>query len=316
MSFQIIRPSRYLVCNNAYKLLIRSKHQNHPGHKLKPYATSVKFDLPDKYLDEPLYPPVKPKYPPGYWPLNDTAAEDPEAEPKLAWHYYNEGQKYHSLKTIQERLSVLAYLNVQQTIDEFKVRRTRYYPIYQLGTIPKAARMLPFNQYITKTHINVLNAENENQISLNSSIDSDLYEKLKKSVEETILISLAKRNDEIPLENKPPNHPDTYVPKRVQKEANLNHKLTKSNQLIKDILDTLTSALSTSEDHLTNAQYGVNVNIKSYWKRCGFKEQKPRGAVYPDPDTIRFQFEDIASYQIKCNKPLRPVRINHNFVTN
>jgi len=92
----------------------------------------------------------------------------------------------------------------------------------------------------------------------------------------------------------------------VKNEKNLNVKLNASNQLIRDIFICLTSILSVNEDHLANAQYGTDVNVKSYWKRWGFKEQEPRGAIYPDPDTIRFQFDDVACYQIKCNIPLKP----------
>lgn len=307
----LIRPTKYLFGNNnIYKLLIRLKHRNHPGHKQKPYAATVKYDLPDRYLDEPIYPPIKPKYPPGYSPTNDSESET--NEPRLAWNYYEEGQKYHSLKTIQERLSVLAYLNVQQTLDDLKERRTRYYPIYKLGSIPKSAKMLPFNQFITKTHVSVINNEqNGNQVTLDSSINKDLYDKLKKNVEETILLNLAQRNDSIFDKHEAPKHPESYTPQNSIDEQNLNAKINKSNLLIKDILTSLTSILSVNEPHLLNAQYGTDINVKSYWKRCGFKEQKPRGAVYPDSDTIRFQFDDIASYQIKCDNPLKPVNISN-----
>lgn len=51
-----------------YRLtLCRYKHRlNHPGvhipHGVQ-YQTS--FKLPDEYADHPLYPPIRPKYPPG-----------------------------------------------------------------------------------------------------------------------------------------------------------------------------------------------------------------------------------------------------------
>jgi len=113
-----------------------------------------------------VYPPVKPKYPSGYWPslISSIEPEEDKLETKLAWHYYEEGQKYHSLKTIQERLSVLGHMNCQQTLDDLKERRTRYYPIYQLSSTPRAARMLPFNQYITKTHVLVIEKSEQAKI--------------------------------------------------------------------------------------------------------------------------------------------------------
>lgn len=128
--------SKYQLGSFARVLAIQNRyvHRNHPGHKPKPPATLIKPTLRDRYLDKAIYPPVKPKFPPGNW--------NPDYDPKLAWHYYAEGQKFHSLKTIQERLSVLAYLNIQQTLDDLKVRRTRYYPIYQLSSLSKTPKML------------------------------------------------------------------------------------------------------------------------------------------------------------------------------
>lgn len=130
------------VCNfNRY--VLRYKHRNHPGHKPPVPAYTVQLDLPDRFLDEALYPPVKPYYPPGEWPSG--------YDKKLAWHYWEEGEKYTRLKTIQERLSVLAYMNVQQTLDDLRQRRTKFFPIFILSTQPKAPRMSPFSSYITKT---------------------------------------------------------------------------------------------------------------------------------------------------------------------
>ena len=56
-----------------------------------------------------------------------------------------------------------------------------------------------------------------------------------------------------------------------------------------------------------NAQYGTNVAVKAYWKRCGFGPQKPKGLDFDDKDSIKFQFDDVASYQIKCDMPLAPI---------
>lgn len=312
MSLQLIR-YRNLFNKDLPKLLAvstRLAHINHPGHRKKPSAYPIKYELPDKYLDEAVYPPVKPKFPPGDW-LND-------ADTKLAWIYFDEGQKYHSLKTIQERLSILAYLNVQQTITELKERGTRYYPIYKISSLFKTPRMLPFNQYITKTYVasvvkNLpsISANENEKTQLNKNIDADLYEKLKYHVKESILLNFAKQKELKAYE--PPESPETYKPDIIEKEKRANEAYLKSNSLIKDIFDTTTSILSVSESnkHLLYAQYGNNVSIKSYWKRCGFEPQKPRGAVIPDLDNIRFQYDDVASYQIKTDKPLRPVSIKH-----
>jgi hypothetical protein len=150
-------------------------------------------------------------------------------------------------------------------------------------------------------------------VELDKSINADLYEKLKYRVKETILVNFAKAS-ELAETVEPPTHPDTYVPvsEIKAKETERAHKV--SNQMIKAIFDSITSVLSTNEshEHLLHAQHATNVDIRAYWMRSGFGEAKPRGAIFPDPDSIRFQFNDIASYQIKCENPIKPVLISDN----
>lgn len=280
-------------------LSFRFIHRNHPGHKKKPFAVVQKLDLPDRYLPEASYPPVKPKLPPGSWP--------DDVEPSSAWKYFDDGQRFHSLKTIQERLTVMAYSNIQQTLNELRVRGTRWSPIHIVSSISKTPRMLPFNQYITKTDIKEMN--DKNGVELNKSVDTDLYEKIKSHIEENINLFLEKQKELKDTHEIPP-HPDTYKPEVFENEKELKEKFDKGNSTIKIIMNTCTSILATNESnkHLLNAQYGSNINIKAYWKRCGFKEQSARGADKKNKDVISFQYDDEASYQIKCDMPLLPVR--------
>lgn len=294
------------ICFN--QTFIRLKHRNHPGHKPRPAAISIRPNLPDKYLDEAIYPPIKPKFPPGEF--------ESDYDPKLAWFYFNEGQKYTSLKTIQERLSVLAYSNVQQTLDDLKQRKTRFFPIYKLSSLSKTPRMLPFNQYITKTHVQMIDQDTKLVSSKESyqKLDYNLYEMIRSKVKEIIIKNYQRKMNNESIDYNVPVHPDTYKPEFLEKRAKVEHDHKFSNLLTRDIFDFVTSALCSQESnsHLLEAQYGVDVDIKSYWKRSGFANEKPRGAVNPDPDTIRFQYEDIASYQIKCDQPLRPLyELNH-----
>lgn len=311
MSSQLIRHS-LLFRNLCLSKCIRSTrlvHRNHPGFKKRPFATPVKNDLPDSYVTEPDYPPVKPKFPPGEW-LD-------KASPKLAWKYYDEGEKFHSLKTIQERLSVMAYLNVQQTLDDLKNRRTKYFPIYQLSSVPKTPQMLEFSQYITKTDLTVKENNEKEDTRLDASVSQDMYEKLKASVHDAIIMNFADRDVEFSEITEIPNHPDSYEPEGYRREKNLNLKIKKSDHLIRDILNSMTLTLASvdSNKHLIDAQYGNDVAIKAYWKRCGYKEQRPRGTLATDNDVIRYQYDDIATYQIKCDRPLKPLyKLNSNAV--
>jgi hypothetical protein len=291
---------KLLKTNNKFikDFRYRFKHSNHPGHKKKQLANPIKYSLSDSINNEAIYPPVKPNYPPGDWPEN--------YDVNLAWKYFEDGEKYKALKTIQERMSILAYSNVQQTIDDLNIKRTRHFPIYTISSLLKSPKMLDFTQYITKTHL--MDDINDNS-ELNSQLDEKIYNEIKINLKETILININKRknieeNYAIPIQSNSYKSLD-------YRENEINEKdLKDSNSLIKEILNSITSLLSINifGNHLSNALYGNDVNIKAYWKRCGYKNQSLRGCVYPDNDVIRFQFDDIAVYQIKIDKPLKPVK--------
>jgi hypothetical protein len=125
------------------------------------------------------------------------------------------------------------------------------------------------------------------------------------------MINLVHRLPEIAEIVTPPSPPDSYLPQQEIQKADLERKLKSSNRLLKDILNIICVSLASTEvnQHLVEAQYGNDVAIKGYWKRCGYKEQKPRGAIGADTDTIRFQYEDVATFQIKCDKPLKPASL-------
>lgn len=286
--------NKHILFNN---IRYRFKHSNHPGHKKKQLANPIIYSFSENVNNEINYPPIKPKYPPGDWLEN--------YDIDLAWKYFEDGEKYKSLKTIQERMTILAYSNIQQTIDDLKIKRTRHYPIYSISCLLKSPKMLDFIQFITKTQLGNDSIVEE---KLNNQIDQNLYNKIKKNLKETILISVNKKqkikeNYAIPIDSK------TYKPNFSRNDDINEQYLVDSNCLIKDILNSITSILSISilDSHLANALYGNDVSIKAYWKRCGYKNQFLRGCVNPDNDAIRFQFDDIAVYQIKTDKPLKPV---------
>ena len=209
--------------------------------------------------------------------------------------------------------------------DDLKFQTTRYAPIYQIKSAPIAVNSLPFVKFITKTSMNLvdgelpINQQSSNKSSKSPSAASQLYErdkvayeKLKKIATECIVNHLVFRQQEFEEVISIPEHPDKFRPDSVEREKLLAKKHELSNQLIKNLMDSLSSSLASrsvddNDDggftHLQNAQYGYDVDVKGYWKRCGFKSQKPRTSS----DVIRFQFEDVATFQLKTDRPLRPV---------
>lgn len=293
---------KVLTRNSVLVISSRAGHINHPGHKPRKRIIEPKYELPDEYVkDEPAYPPVKPQYPPGTF--------NEHIKPSLAWHYYEEGEKFHSLKTIQERMSVMAYLNIQSTLDDIGKRRIRHYPLHLVSALPAAVRTTQFNQYITKTHLAEKDSLAQFPASDKAPISKELYAKIKESVADCILTSLIHKKDSNEKLWESFEDPAKYKPKVLEFEKRVKMAEEKSDALIRDIFDSVTTILASQPEfaYLKEAQYGKNVNIQAYWKRCGYKSVKPRGAVYPDGDTIRYQFRDKASYQIKLANPLKPV---------
>jgi hypothetical protein len=302
MSFSFLKNCKQYKIHADFRIISRFKsHINHPGRKAPKLCIEPKVELPDEYTDDPHYPPVKPKYPTCYtFPANYSTQK--------AWHYFSDGQKYNSLRTIQERLAVMAYLNIQPTIDDLGMTRIRHYPLLQLATMPSAAQSSEQRQYITKTALNPQALEASDQPKDTPAF----YNNIKNLVIESILTNSNKnlQSDDL-LKNFDKTH--LYQAKSVQFEENLECLKEKNNSLTNDIFNTISTYLvsidSAKYSHLCNAQYGRNVPIEAYWKRCGYKETKARGCVPPDDDVVRFQYRDKALYQIKTDMPLKPVSI-------
>lgn len=292
---------RYLNQNDflSYLVLVRCTHRNHPGHKPRRKAFENKIELPDVYSEDCLYPPVRPKYPAGFNWKKDT-------NPSLAWHYYNEGTNFHKLKTIQERLAVLAYLNIQPTIDDVGFTRMRHYPLFLLNVLPRAANSKNYYQYITKTE---LETDLKSTTAVRGGVDNDCYDKIKQAIVNCVVTSLCDKKKHHDNLWNIYDDKDAYKPDQLEFEKMLKTREERNGMLINDIISSIVTILSTYNQysHLTNAYYGRNVDIQGYWKRCGFYSSRPRGAVYPDRDVIRFQFRDKALFQIKCEMPLKPV---------
>lgn len=308
----IVRQFKLLPLARSILFATRNSHQNHPGHKQPKKFYPRRYELPDLYSEEAYYPPVKPEYPPnGHWS---------KLEPSLAWRYYNDGVKFHTLKTIQERLTVLAYMNIQSTLDDIGLRRIRHYPIFQLSAMPPAVDSLKFRQYITNTHLAIKKnydefSQKDENLGINGefltnsvpSVNQETYDKIKESIVNSIKINLfhKENSNENPLQGF--EDKENYTPRSIQFKNELKNLTKKNQELSNDILNSIISILASQNETLRNAHYGQNVSVQGYWMRCGYKETKARGAVYPDPDTIRFQFNDKALYQVKTDLPLRPL---------
>ena len=155
-------------------------------------------------------------------------------------------------------------------------------------------------------------SQSQDKFELDSKlVTPELYELLKTGVTDAILFNFSDRSEEVDEDKVIPQHADAYKPVTEMNYRTLKRKVKASDNLLRDILNSVATNLAAMGgcEHLESAQYGNDVAIKAYWKRCGYEEQKPRGAFGIDSDTISYQYDDVATYQIKCDRPLKPVSI-------
>ena len=73
---------------------------------------------------------------------------------KKAWMHFELGEKhYQHLKSVKERLTVMAYQNMMCYYDELDVEQINSKLIWMLTGRPRSPRCLPFYKHITRTHV-------------------------------------------------------------------------------------------------------------------------------------------------------------------
>ena len=75
-------------------------------------------------------------------------------DPKMAWKHFELGEKhYRHLKSVKERLTVMAYQNMMCRYDNLDVEQIDSKLIWMLSGQPRSPRSLPFYKHITRTHV-------------------------------------------------------------------------------------------------------------------------------------------------------------------
>src|SRR5689334_5516961 len=75
-------------------------------------------------------------------------------DPKKAWMHFELGEKYYRhLKSVKERLTIMAYQNMMCYYDKLDVEQIDSKLIWMLTGRPRSPRSLPFYKHITRTHV-------------------------------------------------------------------------------------------------------------------------------------------------------------------
>lgn len=293
----------------------RWKHRlNHPGVHI-PHGVQYKksHQLPDEYADHPLYPAIRPKYPPGSWGTMD---------PRMAWKHNELGEKYYRhLKCVKERLTIMAYQNMMCYYDELDVEQIDSKLIWMLSGRPRAPRALPFYKYITRTHVTDELPKFYNQIDVQSLLDY-----VKPILIDRILTDEYAQKEDIPLEEMQEN--GAYPVKSILEEKKLQMEQRKSINVLTKIVRTIVNVLAEHKPHLRRAlvktisprhrkridlvsllQIGSDVPIEAWWSSNLNGEKYDRAKWHHDQNTTSFQFRDKAAVQVKTDRPLRSVNL-------
>lgn len=218
----------------------RSKHRlNHPGVHI-PHGVQYQksANLPDEYADHPLYPPVRPKYPPGSWGSMD---------PRKAWMHFELGEKhYKHLKSVQERLTVMAYENMMCYYDKLDVEQIDSKLIWMLTGRSRSPRSLPFYKHITRTHVTDELPKFYQQIDVES-----LLNYVKPILIDRILTDEYAQKEETSFDGMVDNG-DYKVPS-ILNEKQFEMNQTKTTNVLTKIVRTIVNVLAEHRPHLRQA---------------------------------------------------------------
>ncbi|VDI51372.1 small subunit ribosomal protein S30 [Mytilus galloprovincialis] len=210
--FDKIRYRRFISRSNQSSALQKAEEQDNESH----------------------YPPIKPKYPPGEWGEMDRG---------IAWTWHEEGEKWKSMASVEERLSFLA------------TKDSKYgSKVWKYNSIQTNTGLSDYQQDKTKTVL--INDAPE----VISNIDIDIENEFKDI--KTILQDKLLEEQEYLVQHLG----KMYDPKKPEA---LNTKL------IKSLVFDLVTVLSTKYEHLFDLQLDPEVEIAAYWDRYGVPPIKP-----------------------------------------
>ena len=185
----------------------------------------------------PLYPPIKPKYPPGRWGA---------MTPSYAWMWHQSREDSLAIPDSQKRIAALCDTEMKQLV--LQVKQTR-------------PRVLDFKKYVTKTRI-LPGLPDLYSTALESTLLDQLTTELSPLVCDLIVMETDQMLRQGMLE-------------RVPMYGN-GHAEATANVLTRSILSALTTHLSSQFPHLLTLQFDENVSVSAMWDRHGIERNRKR----------------------------------------
>lgn len=219
---------------------------------------------------ENLYPPIKPKYPPGRWGSMD---------PGYAWLWHQWREESMAIEDPRERIAALC----EKEMTQLKYSAKFYRP-----------RLLPYHQYITKTHLISGLPQLYSKLLVPETIDS-LTASLTSVICDIIVIETELLERRRYLAQFP-----SYL-----------HSMKISQFLVRSILQTLITRLGEHFPHLRTIQIDEDARIQAFWDRHGIKRMRrrfhPRIYQWCPVYDRRITSSTIADFVLRATKPLPEV---------
>lgn len=241
-----------------------------PSLPLQKHLTSCFFSTQALQVDKEVqYPPVKPRYPPGEWGY---------MTPEVAWQWQAEMDEIRKTTTVKDRLNRLCEIPER--------------PIWYIKAMTNEPYMLPYQQYVTKTHL--INGLPD--VYSTMDVEAEL-----KSLRPAVIDLILFENGAVDRE-------------KWLRKTGLSwfHSQHSAQCFVGQLLHTLMSDLSMTGkcDYLMRGQLDENVRVAAHWHRHGVRKKGRHPPHRPRPQHAAIQMDYLADCQIRIEKPLTPVIFN------
>lgn len=179
-------------------------------------------------------------------------------DPKKAWMHFELGEKhYRHLKSVKERLTIMAYQNMMCYYDKLDVEQIDSRLIWMLEGRPRSPRSLPFYKHITRTHVTDELPKFYEQIDVES-----LLNYVKPILIDRILTSEYAQKDDIPLEDM--QDKGEFKVQSIMNEKKLKTDQTLTTNVLTNMVRTIMNVLAEHKPYLRKSLVCLNFNQQNF----------------------------------------------------
>ena len=179
-------------------------------------------------------------------------------DPKTAWMHFELGEKhYRHLKSVKERLTVMAYQNMMCYYDKVDVEQIDSRLMWMLTGRSRSPRSLPFYKHITRTHVTDELPKFYEQMDVES-----LLKYVKPILIDRILTEEYVQKDDIPLDDL--YDKGDYKVSSIINQKQLEINQSRSTNVLTRMVRTIVNVLAEHKPHLRQALVSKSLFLLSH----------------------------------------------------